>query len=83
MAGQTDYLPPDLPLNIGLWPQEYQDKQYLDMRACGLIRELFAGKKTRRFIELEIEKVDEQYREHFKARLNYWREYKLNRGKTK
>jgi hypothetical protein len=53
------------------------------MRACGLIRELFAGKKTRRFIELEIEKVDEQYREHFKARLNYWREYKLNRGKTK
>ncbi len=83
MDGQSDYLPAGLPFNRGNWPQEYRDLENLDLRASGLIKNLFAGKSTRRAVELEIEKVGENNREFFKARLNYWREYKLNRGKTK
>lgn len=36
MAGQSDYLPPGLPLNRAKWPQECQLKEHYDMRAAPL-----------------------------------------------
>lgn len=36
MAGQSDYLPPGLPLNRAKWPQECQLKEHYDMRAAAL-----------------------------------------------
>ncbi|WP_447875602.1 hypothetical protein [Serratia fonticola] len=74
MAGQSDYLPPGLPLNRGLWPQEYRDLENLDLRASGLIKNLYARKVNRVVVEEAIGAVPENYREHFRARLNYWRE---------
>ena len=47
MAGQSDYLPPGLPLNRAKWPQECQLKEHYDMRAAALIRQLFEKKVTR------------------------------------
>ncbi|CAM3715887.1 hypothetical protein ROSI111154_18500 [Rouxiella silvae] len=55
----------------------------LDMRASGLIKNIVLKKITRGSVEQQIKQVDERYRDHFKARLNYWREYHVNRGKTK
>jgi hypothetical protein len=73
MAGQSDYLPPGLPLNRAKWPQECQIKEHYDMRAAALIRQLFEKKVTRQFI------VDRLQRRRkatgsFSARLNFWRE---------
>lgn len=84
MSGQSDYLPPGLPHNRGEWPQEFRDMEWLDLRANQLINQLIAGKTLRRNVEKELNTVAEQYREHFRARLNYWREYHdQKRGKTK
>ena len=47
MAGQSDYLPPGLPFNRGAWTQEQRDLEQFDLRACGLVRDLFARKITR------------------------------------
>ncbi|MFC0227438.1 hypothetical protein [Serratia aquatilis] len=80
MAGQSDYLPPGLPFNRGAWPQEYRDLENLDLRASGLIKDLYERKVTRTVVEEAIKAVPENYREHFRARLNYWRERKENRG---
>ncbi|MHA7847261.1 hypothetical protein [Serratia sp. D1N4] len=80
MAGQSDYLPPGLPFNRGAWPQEYRDLENLDLRASGLIKDLYAGKIVRTKVLIAIEEVPEKYREHFRARLNYWRDRKENRG---
>ncbi|TKI02574.1 hypothetical protein [Martelella alba] len=82
MSGQSDYLPPGLPFNRGLWPEEYRQKEYLDMRASGLIKQIGSGKSTLRNVELEIEKTNAEYREFFRGRLNYWREYQLSRDKA-
>ncbi|MDQ9128756.1 hypothetical protein RDT67_20260 [Serratia fonticola] len=82
MAGQSDYLPPGLPFNRGAWPQEYRDLENLDLRASGLIKNLYARKATRKAVEEAIEAVPELYREHFRARLNYWREHCENRGRS-
>ena len=73
MAGQSDYLPPGQPFNRGNWTQEQRDLEQFDLRACGLIRDLFARKITRNTVLVAIEVAPEQYREHFRARLNYWR----------
>ncbi|WP_346827755.1 hypothetical protein [Serratia inhibens] len=80
MAGQSDYLPPGLPFNRGQWPQEYRDLEQYDLRASGLIRDLFARKITRTKVLVAIEEAPERYREHFKARLNYWRERREGKG---
>lgn len=82
MAGQSDYLPPGLPFNRGAWPQEYRDLENLDLRASGLIKNLYARKVTRKAVEEAIDAVPEQHREHFRARLNYWREQRENRGRS-
>lgn len=82
MAGQSDYLPPGLPFNRGAWPQEYRDLENLDLRASGLIKNLYARKVTRKSVEEAIDAVPENYREHFRARLNYWREQRENRGRS-
>ncbi|WP_447869898.1 hypothetical protein [Serratia fonticola] len=82
MAGQSDYLPPGLPFNRGAWPQEYRDLENLDLRASGLIKNLYARKVTRKAVEEAIDAVPENYREHFRARLNYWREQRENRGRS-
>ncbi len=82
MTGQSDYLPPGLPHNRGEWPQEYRDMEWLDLRACYLVRMLSECRIPRTNIVREIETVEEKYREHFRARLNYWREYRESRGKT-
>ncbi|MEI7143273.1 hypothetical protein WCT84_06745 [Pectobacterium brasiliense] len=84
MSRQSDYLPPGLPHNRGEWPQEFRDMEWLDLRANQLINQLIAGKTLRRNVEKELNTVAEQYRDHFRARLNYWREYQdQKRGKTK
>ncbi|MEH0874625.1 hypothetical protein QM999_07820 [Pectobacterium cacticida] len=84
MSGQSDYLPPGLPHNRSEWPQEYRDMEWLDLRANQLVNQLIAGKVLRRMVERELDTVAEQYREHFRARLNYWREYHdQKRGKAK
>lgn len=83
MPGQSDYLPPGLPHNRGLWMQEHREMEYLDLRANQLVNQLIAGKTLRRHVEKELNTVAEQYREHFRTRLNYWREYHEKRGKTK
>ncbi|WP_318011352.1 hypothetical protein [Brenneria tiliae] len=58
--------------------------EWWDLRANQLINQLIAGKISRRNVERELETIDEKYREHFKARLNHWREYhNQKRGKTK
>lgn len=54
MAGQSDYLPPGLPLNRAKWPQECQIKEHYDMRASALIRQLFEKKVTRQAIVEQI-----------------------------
>ncbi|EPQ8827153.1 hypothetical protein ACUW0W_000560 [Klebsiella pneumoniae] len=74
MVGQSDYLPPGLPLNRAKWPQECQLKEHYDMRAAALIRQLFEKKVTRQFIVESIAATPESYREFFKERLNLWRE---------
>jgi hypothetical protein len=74
MVGQSDYLPPGLPLNRAKWPQEYQLKEHYDMCASALIRQLFEKKVTRQSIVDSIAATPEGYREFFKSRLNYWRE---------
>ena len=74
MAGQSDYLPPGLPFNRAEWPQDYQIKEHYDMRAAGLVRQLFGKKITREAITQQIYGTPETYREFFRARLNYWRE---------
>ena len=66
MAGQSDYLPPGLPLNRAKWPQECQLKEHYDMRAAALIRQLFEKKVTRQFIVESIAATPESYREFFK-----------------
>ncbi|EHD22092.1 MULTISPECIES: hypothetical protein [Brenneria] len=79
-----DYLPPGLPHNIGEWPEKYREMNWLDLRANQLINQLIDGKISRLNVEHELETVDEKYSEHFKARLNHWREYhNQKRGKTK
>ncbi|GKV93545.1 hypothetical protein H2Y56_06015 [Pectobacterium aroidearum] len=84
MYENSDYLPAGLPINIAEWPREFQDKLELDKRANQLINSLIAGKTLRRHVERELDTVAEQYREHFRARLNHWREYHdQKRGKTK
>jgi DNA polymerase-3 subunit theta len=82
MAGQSDYLPPGLPFNRGAWPQEYRDLENLDLQASRLIKNLYARKVTRTDVLDAIEAVPEQHREHFRARLNYWREQRENRGRS-
>lgn len=74
MAGQSDYLPPGLPFNRAEWSQDYQLKEHYDMRAAGLVRQLFGKKVTREAITQQIYATPESYREFFRARLNYWRE---------
>lgn len=80
MAGQSDYLPSGLPFNRGQWPQECSDLEQYDLRASGLIRDLYARKITRTKVLVAIEEAPERYREHFKARLNYWRERREGKG---
>ncbi|GAB7197625.1 hypothetical protein OS11_39020 [Dickeya oryzae] len=75
MTSQSDYLPDGLPHNRGLWPQEYREMEWLDLRANQLIHALADGKTSRQQVEAEISRVAEQHREHFKRRLNHWREY--------
>ncbi|UAN53451.1 hypothetical protein KGP26_10500 [Serratia sp. JSRIV002] len=82
MAGQSDYLPPGLPFNRGAWPQEYRDLENLDLWASSLIKDLYARKVTRAVVEEAIKAVPENYREHLRARLNYWREQRENRGRS-
>lgn len=74
--GQSDYLPPGLPFNRGAWPQECRDMEHYDLRASGLIKDLYASKTTREKVQEAIEAAPAEYREHFRARLNYWREQK-------
>ncbi|MEI7110265.1 hypothetical protein [Serratia sp. TMDUHS_CL] len=81
MAGQSDYLPPGLPFNRGTWTQEQRDLEQFDLRACGLVRDLFARKITRTKVLVAIEEAPEQYREHFRARLNYWRDRREGKGR--
>lgn len=80
MAGQSNYLPPGLPHNRGLWPQEYRDLENLDLRASGLIKNLSARKIQRTAVTDAINAVPEKYRDHFRARLNYWRERREGKG---
>ncbi|GAB7202416.1 hypothetical protein [Dickeya oryzae] len=49
--------------------------EWLDLRANQLIHALADGKTSRQQVEAEISRVAEQHREHFKRRLNHWREY--------
>ncbi|ELW8974044.1 TPA: hypothetical protein PXJ37_002733 [Yersinia enterocolitica] len=83
MAGQSDYLPPGLSYNICLWPQEYQEKLNLDLRASGLIKNLYERRTHRAHVLEAIERVPVHYREFFKQRLNYWRDRRDHRGETK
>ena len=83
MVGQSDYLPPGLPYNICLWPQEYQEKLNLDLRASGLIKNLYERRTNRAHVLEAIERVPVHYREFFKERLNYWRDRRDHRGETK
>ncbi|ORJ47822.1 hypothetical protein B2M27_24025 [Kluyvera intermedia] len=76
MAGQSDYLPPGLPLNRAKWPQEYQLKEHYDMRAAALIKQLYAKKVPRAAINQQLSETPESYREFFRERLNYWRDEK-------
>lgn len=55
MAGQSDYLPPGLPLNRSKWPQEFQLKEHYDMRAAALVRQLYEKKTTRYAVVQQIE----------------------------
>ncbi|CNL81813.1 TPA: DNA polymerase III subunit theta [Yersinia enterocolitica] len=83
MSGQSDYLPRRLPYNICLWPQEYQEKLNLDLRASGLIKNLYERRTNRAHVLEAIERVPVHYREFFKERLNYWRDRRDDRGETK
>lgn len=74
MAGQSDYLPPGLPLNRSKWPPEFQIKEHYDMRAAALVRQLYEKKVTRHAVIQQIEATPESQREFFRERLNYWRE---------
>jgi len=76
MAGQSDYLPPGLPHNRALWPQECQIKEHYDMCAAAMIRQLYEKKMTRLAITEQLDATPEPYREFFRERLNYWRERK-------
>ncbi|EQB0139510.1 hypothetical protein ACYAD5_001483 [Enterobacter cloacae] len=73
MIGQSDYLPPGLPLNRAKWPQEFQLKEHYDMRAAALVRQLYEKKTTRYVVVQQIEATPESQREFFRERLNYWR----------
>ncbi|BEM42746.1 hypothetical protein SME13J_13650 [Serratia marcescens] len=72
MAGQSDYLPPGLLFNRGVLTQEQRDLEQLFLRACGLIKNHYAQKTTRTAITDAINAAPGNYREHFRARLNYW-----------
>ena len=74
MAGNADYLPPGIPFNRAQWPQDLQLKEHYDMRACGLISQLYDHKVTRGFVMAQLERTPETYREFFRQRLNVWRE---------
>lgn len=74
MAGQSDYLPPGLPLNRAKWPQECQLQEHYDMRAAALVRQLYERKVTRQAVIQHIDATPESYREFFRQRLNYWRQ---------
>lgn len=53
---------------------ECRDLEKFDLRAGGPIKNLYARKTTRTTVTNAINAVPENYREHFRARLNYWRE---------
>jgi len=74
MAGQSDYLPPGLPLNRAKWPKELQIKEHYDMRAAALVRQLYGRKTTRGVVLQQIDATPDSYREFFRERLNYWRQ---------
>ncbi|AUU90240.1 hypothetical protein C2U55_14705 [Enterobacteriaceae bacterium ENNIH3] len=76
MAGQSDYLPPGLPLNRAKWPQECQLMEHYDMRAAALIKQLYEKKVPRAAISQQLSETPESYREFFRTRLNYWRDEK-------
>jgi hypothetical protein len=75
MAGQSDYLPPGLPLNRAKWPPECQLMEHYDMRAAALIKQLY----ERKFRALPLISNSVKRRRAtgiFRARLNYWRDEK-------
>lgn len=75
------YLPPNLPHNRGEWPRKYVMLEQLDFKANRLIIYLRAGDTSRQAIADEIAKTDEEYRQFFRDRLNYWLEfYKKKNG---
>ncbi|MBD2779879.1 hypothetical protein [Xenorhabdus szentirmaii] len=74
MIEQADYLPAGLPHNRGLWPQEYRERENLDLKASRLIKQLKLRKINRAIIFREIEQTSDKYQEFFKTRLNYWRD---------
>ncbi|WP_338084208.1 hypothetical protein [Dickeya fangzhongdai] len=49
--------------------------EWLDLRANQLIHALIDGKTDRHQVEAEIGRVAERHRDHFKRRLNHWREH--------
>ncbi|AIR71450.1 hypothetical protein NM75_09125 [Dickeya fangzhongdai] len=75
MTRQSDYLPDGLPHNRGSWPAECREMEWLDLRANQLIHALIDGKTDRHQVEAEIGRVAERHRDHFKRRLNHWREH--------
>ena len=66
------------PINIAEWTEAERDELQIDLRANQLINGLMNRKSKRIKINEEIEKTKPEHREHFRSRLNHWREfYKL------
>ncbi|ABV16516.1 hypothetical protein PPV52_000568 [Escherichia coli O103] len=69
----ADYLPAGLPHNRAAWPQEYQILEHYDLRAAGLIRQLYEKRIPRGTVTEALKNTPDNYREFFRDRLNYWR----------